>query len=65
MDWLNEDAHIQLSHKQPPFVHKEVVTYERWLLMGKINKISAKLYRSTNNYKAITSLTTCQIRQKD
>ena len=39
----------QLSRKQPPLVHEKVVAYKRRSLMGTINEISPKLYRSTNN----------------
>ena len=39
----------QLSRKRPSLVHEKVVAYERWSLARKINKISPKLYRSTNN----------------
>ena len=44
------EDYSQLSRKRPPLVHEKVVTYERWSRTGKINEISPKLYRSTNNY---------------
>ena len=33
-------VYSQLSRKRPPLGHDKVVTYRRWLLTGKINKIS-------------------------